>query len=236
MSGTGAKLDLSHIVFIGRTFDEYIAMFNLTKEELSRSMILDCPAGACSFTALANWQGADVTAADIAYQYDYELLKKKGTEDLEIVMQNVEKVKENYIWNYFRSISDLKSHRIQAFTDCMSHMKQAPDRYVPSTLPVLPFRDKQFDLTLSAHFLFLYEDKLDYDFHLQTIKELLRVSKREIRIFPLVSLSCSRYKYLDSLKAYLQRMGYTTNEVPVSYEFQKGANSMLSIRNVENTK
>lgn len=234
MSGAETKLDLKHIVFIGRTFDEYIAMFNLTKEELEGSMILDCPAGACSFTALANQQGADVTAADIAYHYDFELLKEKGAQDLEIVMQNVEKVKDNYIWDYFRSIDDLKNQRIQAFTDCMSHMGQVPDRYIPSTLPALPFTDNQFDLTLSAHFLFLYADKLDYDFHIQTIKELIRVSKREIRIFPLVSLSCNRYKYLDKLIAYLQCRGCIVNEVPVPYEFQKGANSMLSIKNIAN--
>jgi len=236
MSGAGAKLDLSHIVFIGRTFDEYISMFNLTREELRGLKILDCPAGACSFTALANREGADATAADIAYQYDYELLRKKGTEDLEIVIRNVEKVRQNYMWSYFRSVSELKSHRIKALTDCVSHMKQAPERYVPSTLPVLPFGDKQFDMTLSAHFLFLYEDRLDYDFHLQTIKELLRVSKREVRIFPLVNLACGRYGYLDDIMDYLKRRGCTVDEAPVSYEFQRGANSMLRIRGIENIK
>lgn len=40
-------LDLSRIVFIGRTWDEYLLMFNLTKEELIGRDVLDCPAGAC---------------------------------------------------------------------------------------------------------------------------------------------------------------------------------------------
>lgn len=58
MSGAKVKMELSSIVFIGRTFDEYMSMFSLTKEELMGRRILDCPAGACSFTARANQLGA----------------------------------------------------------------------------------------------------------------------------------------------------------------------------------
>ncbi|MDD3468337.1 MAG: hypothetical protein PHE67_14425 [Campylobacterales bacterium] len=38
-----SKLELDNIIFIGRTFDEYLAMFKLTKEELEGKKILDCP-------------------------------------------------------------------------------------------------------------------------------------------------------------------------------------------------
>ena len=47
-------LELSRVVFIGRTYDEYIKMFDLTTEELMKYSILDAPAGACSFTSVAN--------------------------------------------------------------------------------------------------------------------------------------------------------------------------------------
>lgn len=230
MSKEEVKLDLSKIVFIGRTFDEYMAMFDLTKEELTGRRILDCPAGACSFTAMANQLGADVTATDIAYYYDFQQLKEKGIQDLEHVMNSLEKVQENYVWDFFKSITGLQHHRIQALTDCSNDMRQSPNRYVPATLPTLPFDDNRFDITLSAHFLFTYADRLDYDFHLQTIQELLRVTKQEIRIFPLIDLSCKRYEHLDRLIASLQRQGYTTDVIKVPYEFQKGANSMLKIK------
>lgn len=229
MKNAEVKLDLSSIVFIGRTFDEYLTMFNLTKEELEGQTILDCPAGACSFTALASKFGANVTATDIAYYYDFQQLEEKGIQDLEHAMNNMEKVQNNYLWNYFKSVSGLKNHRTQALIDSTNDMKRSPNRYVPSTLPTLPFDDKQFDITLSAHFLFTYADRLDYDFHLQTLQELLRVTKQEIRIFPLVDLSCNRYEHLDKLIASLQQQGYSTVEIKVPYEFQKGANSMLKI-------
>jgi hypothetical protein len=67
-------------------------------------------------------------------------------------------------------------------------MRESSERYVPVTLPSLPFKDGEFDILLSAHFLFMYADRLDYEFHINTLNELLRVTKEEIRIFPLVDL------------------------------------------------
>ncbi|MEK4851511.1 SAM-dependent methyltransferase [Paenibacillus sp. FSL H7-0756] len=223
------KLDLSRIVFIGRTFEEYMSMFNLTETELKGRSILDCPAGACSFTAHANKRGADVTATDIAYYHDYEDLHAKGLKDLEHAMTKMESAQTNYVWDYFKSVEELKQHRYRALTDCAEDMRNHPGRYIVSALPSLPFKDKQFDMTLSAHFLFMYSDRLDFDFHLKAIQELLRVTKQEIRIFPLVSLSGERYRHLDVLLTFLHQQGCSTEERIVGYEFQKGANSMLKI-------
>lgn len=86
MSKEEMKLDLSRIVFIGRTFDEYMAMFNLSKEDLLSRRILDCPAGGCSFTAIANQLGAYVTATDIVYYHDFSQLEAKGFQDIEHVV------------------------------------------------------------------------------------------------------------------------------------------------------
>ena len=67
-----AKLDLERIIFIGRTYEEYMDMFSLSKGELQGKKILDCPAGACSFTAIGNKSGLNVTACDIAYYHSAE--------------------------------------------------------------------------------------------------------------------------------------------------------------------
>lgn len=229
MSKEEIKLDVSRIVFIGRTFDEYMSMFNLSKAELIGQRILDCPAGACSFTAVANQLGADVIATDVAYYHPFEQLAEKGFEDIKHVMLNMEKVQSNYLWDYYKTVEELRNHRTQALTNCTNDMKQFPNRYVPAVLPVLPFKDKEFDLTLSAHFLFMYADRLDYDFHLQSIQELMRVTKQEIRIFPFVDFASNRYEHLDKLVDFIQSQGYTTEEIKVPYEFQKDANTMLKI-------
>lgn len=230
MSGAEGKLELERIVFIGRTYEEYLQMFNLKEADLVGGRILDCPAGACSFTAISNQLGSNVTAADIAYYYSTEELADKGVQDIEHAMSELSKVQDNFVWDYFESIEDLTQMRNKALNDNIKDQRQIPERYVPVVLPDLPFNDEAFDLTLSAHFLFMYSDRLDYDFHLRTVNELMRVTKGELRIFPLVDLSCQRYKHLDRLIDDLVRQGFAVEEMKVPYEFQKGANQVLSIR------
>jgi len=230
MSGAEGKLDLERIVFIGRTFDEYMRMFDLEPEELKNRRILDCPAGACSFTAKSNQLGADVTAADIAYFYTPEALSEKGFQDIEHAMSQLDKVKDSFVWEYFNSIEDLREARKEALTDSTQDRSSTSGRYIPVTLPELPFLDQEFDLTLSAHFLFMYGDRLDYDFHVRTLQELLRVTKVEVRIFPVVDLSSRRYEHLDKIMEWIAFQGWSAEIVKVPYEFQKGANHMLRIK------
>ena len=76
----------------------------------------------------------------------------------------------------------------------------------------------------------MYSDRLDYDFHVQTIRELPRVTSEEVRIFPLTDLSGSRYAHLERLIHELEADGFRVEEVKVPYEFMKNGNSSLSIR------
>lgn len=229
------KLDLNRIIFIGRTFEEYLDMFSLTKEELRGKKILDCPAGACSFTAVGHKTGLDITACDIAYHFSVEQLKNKGLQDIEHVMEHIQKVKSNYKWDYFHHVEDLRKHRLNALNDFTNDFKQNAERYIKTTLPSLPFENDEFDILLSAHFLFMYADRLDYKFHLDTINEFLRVTKEEVRIFPLVDLEGKRYMHLDQLIDDLTSIGCIVEEQKVPYEFQRNANSMLIIYKISST-
>lgn len=222
-------IELSKIVFIGRTFDEYVRMFNLSEEEIKEQRILDAPAGACSFTAVAHSKGSIVTAADIAYFHPIDELYNKGINDIEQAAEGLSLVQDQYIWSYFQNMDALEKHRREAVQVCINHMGKYPDCYVPCQLPNLPFENEGFDMTLSAHFLFTYADRLDLEFHKQTIRELLRVTKTEVRIFPLVDLKSTKFTELDTIKEFIHNMGWNAEEQVVDYEFQKNANSMLRI-------
>ncbi len=222
-------VELDRIIFIGRNFDEYLHMFGLSPKELQGLRILDCPAGACSFTAHANQQGIDVTACDIAYAHDVDNLRKKGINDIVYSASVLEKTKEKYVWDYFKSVKELSHVRRVALEDCTSDMLRRPERYHFVTLPTLPYKDNEFDLILSAHFLFMYADRLSYEEHVQTVNELIRVAKKEVRIFPLVDLHGQRYLHLDELIDELKQKNLKVREEKVNYEFQKNANSMLVI-------
>jgi hypothetical protein len=222
-------LELSRIIFIGRTFDEYVRMFDLTETELKQCTMLDAPAGACSFTSIASQAGYRVTAADIAYYHSPGQLYEKGKEDIKHAMEGISKVQDAFQWEYFRSIDQLEQHRNSALQDCIHHMKTSPKQYVPVILPELPFEDDQFDITLSAHFLFMYAERLDLDFHKKTLQEMIRVSRKEVRIFPVTDLKGMKYEYLPEILRFVEELGWNAEERNVSYEFQRKANSMLRL-------
>jgi hypothetical protein len=222
-------LELSRVIFVGRTYDEYVKIFDLTEEELMNYKILDAPAGACSFTSIASNKGYRVTATDIAYFHSVEQLYQKGKDDIKHAVEGLSKVKDKYRWDYFNSIDELEKQRNSALDDCISHMNKSPELYTPTILPELPFKDSQFDMILSAHFLFMYADRLDFDFHRKTLNEMTRVARKEIRIFPLTDLTGNRYEYFQEIIMFISDLGWRTEERIVSYEFQKHANSMLRL-------
>ena len=88
--------------------------------------------------------------------------------------------------------------------------------------------NNRFDLCLCSHFLFLYSQQRSLDFHLASIKELLRVGK-EVRIFPLLQLDGKPSPYVDSVLKEVDRLGWQEQIITVNYEFQQDGNRMLKI-------
>jgi ubiquinone/menaquinone biosynthesis C-methylase UbiE len=102
-------------------------------------------------------------------------------------------------------------------------------RYVDAELPTLPFQDRSFGLAVCSHFLFLYSDHLDAEFHQRAVLELCRVA-REVRIFPLLALGAQASAHVRGIQGHVRRLGYQVSLEVVPYEFQRGANQMMRIR------
>jgi hypothetical protein len=100
--------------------------------------------------------------------------------------------------------------------------------YQVQMLPQLSFDNQQFALALSSHFLFLYSEHLDYEFHKEAILEMLRVAK-EVRIFPLMTLKNEPSLYVKKIISELEALGYHAQIIKTNYEFQNGANEMLKV-------
>lgn len=67
------------------------------------------------------------------------------------------------------------------------------------------------------------------EFHKKAILEMCRVSRKEVRIFPLLDLKNQKSKHLQEVIDFLKNQGFTTKIVKTEYEFQKGANERLVI-------
>ena len=106
------------------------------------------------------------------------------------------------------------------------------NRYIQAELPNLPFPDNSFDLVLSGYLLFVYTKfrDFDYQFHINAVKELLRVSKKEVRIFPVGNIDGKHYEYVDQLLDDLHKEGIVSDIRTVEYEASKGVNQLLCLR------
>ncbi len=71
---------------------------------------------------------------------------------------------------------------------------------------------------------------LGYDFRIRSITEMLRVCK-EVRIFPVVDLDARKTNLEEAVMRYFAQ-SYAVELRKTEYEFQKGDNKMLVIRNI----
>jgi len=223
-------MKLKNIVPWGRNLSEYKDMFNLTEDELKNYQILGCADGPASFNAEVTAMGGNVTSIDPSYQFTTEQIASRIDEVALEVMAEVRKKQEDFVWKNIANPDVLYAMRMSAMQTFLADFKEGKEqgRYKYEMLPSLSFNDAQFDLALSSHFLFLYSEHLDEQFHIDAIDEMLRVAK-EVRIFPLVTLSGEVSIYLEQVMDYLKAKGYRCEVVKTSYAFQNGGDEMLRI-------
>ncbi|MFD8009536.1 methyltransferase domain-containing protein [Streptomyces sp. NPDC058955] len=210
-----------------RSFDEYRAMFALSDDDLALRL-LDCPGGAASFVAGATARGTDAVAVDPQYGLGRDDLGALALREIAHKHAYVAENAEHFAWGWFGSPERYTRLRTEAARTFTTDMATHPDRYVAGALPHLPFPDRSFDLVLSSHLLFSYGAQLGEDFHRSALIELVRVARREVRLFPVVlHTSDRRYEPLDRLRGELGALGVPSRLERVAYEFQRGGNHVL---------
>jgi hypothetical protein len=222
-------LVLDKVVLLGRTLDEYQRYFALDLKNLRGKGILDVASGVSSFCVESHALGLNVTAFDAIYELPAEEIQRRCELDLDHVAAAIGNLK-TYRWNFYQSPENLRRFRERAFHAFLDDYRgQRKERYVPGRLPRLPFRDEQFDLTLVSYLLFVYEDQLDYEFHKKSLLEIMRVTRGEARLYPLVTFEATRSTCFDRLKAdrELRHLGF--QEVQTDFEFLINSNSYLRV-------
>ena len=216
----------------GRSFEEYQAMFGLSEDDLKKR-ILGCGDGPASFNAEATKRGSKVTSCDPVYQFESKEIRRRIDEVYTEIMAKMTQGADSYIWDSLGSVEELGKVRMTAMSNFLSDFDagRRQGRYVPASLPSLPFPDYEFDLALCSHYLFLYSDQVDEGAHLVLMRELCRVAS-EVRVFPVISLNGETSRHLDSVMTELSKDGIDVSLQAVSYRFQKGATEMLVAKSV----
>lgn len=217
---------------MGRSYHEYLSMFRLNPRWLKRQRVLDCAAGASSFTPVMGNQGYDITALDPLYGMDHDEVKEKTIDDFNTLIKAHAGMDDKVDWGFFHDSKNMIEERMKAhrkFVDDYNDFKGL--RYIEGKLPELPFNNNQFSLTLCSHLLFLYDDRLDYQFHRDSVGEMLRVTSGEVRIYPLVNLQGNGKKSHFVSRIMDDLEGKADVEiVEVNYRFRKGGNEMMKIK------
>lgn len=207
--------------FWSRSFEEYRHLFGLTETDLA-GLLLGCGDGPASFNAEATALGHRVISCDPTYAYSATEFERRVEACYDVVISQVKENSDKYVWGYFRDPDHLGQCRLAAMRKFLADFdlgKQA-GRYVTTSLPELPFKDGQFSLALVSHFLFLYSDHFDLDFHFAAFEELLRVAG-EVRVFPLLGLDRHWSPHVGPVREHLEQAGFEVEVVAVEYEFQR---------------
>src|SRR5438128_2750669 len=197
-SKRGLRLD--RVFLLGRTFEEYRRYFLLEPDALVGKRVLDVAGGVSSFCAEANKLGINVSSFDPIYSLPPEKITERSEPDLESVYQVIGSV-PTYRWGYYKNPEYMRELRKRASTIFLRDYKIHPERYVAGELPRLSFADGEFDLTLVSYFLFAYQHQLGYEFHRESILEIMRVTRREARVYPTVTFEAQRSEYIPMLRS-----------------------------------
>lgn len=216
------------VLVTSRSFLEYEAFFALTPTDLDERL-LDCCAGASGFAAAVRRRGGGAAAVDPAYGTGRRALFQQATASTTQVAKIVAQNDDSFTWSWYGSPARREELRRDARTAFIADLQAHPGNYVAGALPSLPFADNAFDLALCSHLIFTWADLLDEQWHLQSLFELLRVAP-QVRVFPLVVQGTGdQVPFLTRVLDRLRGDGHRVEVRRVPYEFQRGANQMLTV-------
>lgn len=216
-----------------RSFEEYVSMFDLTDSELQSGAILDIAAGGSSFVASARLRGYDAIAVDPRYTQHSSQWIEEARAEIITSTAKLDKIKEQFDWSYYGDLRQHQAGREASHDRFAAHIGTTEGRshYREGSLPNLPFEDGQFSLVLCSHFLFLYGDQFDYEFHCQSLLEMMRVCKAGgiIKVFPIMTLKWEQYPHLDRIMESIRSLGAAVECYESKLPFIPGSNMGLSI-------
>ena len=234
-----SELTPQKVCFHGRTLAEYVKMFDLELSERKVRKILDCPSGPASFIAEAYQQGFEVVGCDPLYTDNLEQLIQEGkrgiSQTVKILSSYPTSLLSQKFYPSLTALQDCANLALEKFAEDYQIGWQE-GRYVRAELPKLPFEDKTFDLVLSGNFLFIYSKlfkenlaEFDYQFHLDSVLELWRVTQKEVKIFPVPCRDGRLDEYAKKLLTDLEKEEIVATIRAVEYEVFKGGNLMLCL-------
>jgi hypothetical protein len=228
-SAAVGRVALDGLAVTPRPLGAYRDMFLLTDDDLLAGPVLDCPAGASPFGAQVRAMGGEVVSVDPAYRAGAARLVATARADVGRIVEWQRRNPAGFNWSYLRSPDSVERLWTDAVDEFAADFAFDGTRYVAAALPTLPFPDRHFALSVSGFLLFVYPELLDIDDHLAALCELSRVTRGEVRVYPLHDTVGRSYARLPELRAALREHGIDTaiRSTGCSYQPQPRSDRML---------
>ena len=94
---------LDKVVPWGRSYEEYVSMFDLSGTDL-QLRILGCGDGPAAFNAALTERGGNVVSFDPIYEFDAAQIRSRVSDTYETVMAQMRKNQADYVWNAISSV------------------------------------------------------------------------------------------------------------------------------------
>jgi hypothetical protein len=91
---------------------------------------------------------------------------------------------------------------------------------------------RDFDLTTHVVFSLAYQDRFDYEFHRDSILEIMRVTRCEARIYPTVTFEAQSSAYVPMMQSDPALQVFEFTEIQTDFEFPANSNSYLCVTRV----
>ncbi|MDD9972596.1 MAG: SAM-dependent methyltransferase, partial [Candidatus Poribacteria bacterium] len=101
------------IVPWGRSYDEYLDMFNLSEDDLARD-IVGVGDGPASFNFWMHQRETPIVSVDPIYRYSEAELRQRIQETYEDVIAQAHQNRDKFVWTKFSSVDELAEVRMQA--------------------------------------------------------------------------------------------------------------------------
>lgn len=225
------RMDNKHVSVWGRTLEEYTTMFALNGISPS-TKLLSIADGPSTFNLQQRQHGINITSVDPIYNLSIDELKdvfkKSYSFNKELFIEN----KENFNFRNEQEMEQVLAKRQNTFNTFIADYETHRNNYHFGKLPTLDFTSNSFDLCLCSNFLFIFDHIFDLEFHINSIKEMLRISN-EVRIFPLYSINGQKSNYLNFVTQFLTDNNYSWTIEANNYHIYKDGNKFLKVIRLE---
>ncbi len=223
------SLNADKVFFVGRPLSIVMDLVGCSNvESLKNKSILNCPGGPSTATKELLHLGNNSVAVDPMYVKTQKELQEISLKNFELIKAKHEEKKKQFSdyslsdEAFDRLVNVMKKTFAVFIEDYEEHKKKG--HYIVASLPNLPFKDNQFDICWSTNLLFIYShkkygggavfDSLSYQWHVESILEILRVSK-EVYIVPVskryTDESFIHHDFLSPMLTLLQEKNFSFN-------------------------